>query len=102
MIQKKPKWSQIVYGAKVHRCCEAVFKCGYYIVMTAWCFQLLRDKSWFPRVLGGVGETRHCWTDGYPFQELPSDLQQFYLTVAGYHLSEVVLHMSQYRCPDFW
>lgn len=102
MIVKKPRWSYAVWGAKVTRCCEAVFKCAYYLFMTAWAFSLLRDKPWMPWVLGGSGETRFCWSDGFPFQVMPEDLKTFYLTAIGYHLAEVVLHVAEFGLPDFW
>ena len=30
---------------------------------------LSRDEPWLPRLLGGSGSTKACWT-GYPFQEM--------------------------------
>jgi len=102
MIKKKAKWSYAVWGAKVQRCCEAIFKCIYYVGMTAWGFQILSGKPWVPWVLGGHGDTRRCWTDGPSLQALPDDLRQFYLTAVGFHFSEVLMHMSESRHPDFW
>jgi ceramide synthetase len=102
MIVKKPRWSYAVHGAKVNRCCEAVFKCCYYVGMTAWGFYLLRGKPWLPWVLGGSGDTRFCWTDGFPFQAMPEDLQKFYLTSVGFHLCDVVMHVMETGLPDFW
>jgi len=102
MIPKKPRWSITVWGAKVTRCCDSVFKCVYYLAMTIWCFSLLRDEPWLPRFLGGSGETKFCWTDGYPFQAISPDLRRFYLTAVGYHLSEVAMLLLEVRHPDFW
>eukprot|EP00933_Yihiella_yeosuensis_P038831 TRINITY_DN32770_c1_g1_i1.p1 TRINITY_DN32770_c1_g1~~TRINITY_DN32770_c1_g1_i1.p1 ORF type:complete len:324 (+),score=42.15 TRINITY_DN32770_c1_g1_i1:58-1029(+) len=102
MIPKKPRWSTAVYGAKITRCCDSVFKCVYYAAMTTWCFALLRDEPWFPRLLGGSGETRHCFTGGYPFQTVSPELRRFYLTAIGYHLSEVAMLLLEVRLPDFW
>merc|ERR1719247_426555 len=101
MIVRKAKWSNAVWGAKVHRWRESVFKCIYFICMTTWVFRLLQDKAWLPPVLGGSGETRHCWT-GNATQAMPEDLKQFCLVAAGFHLSEVVLHVAGPRHPDFW
>ncbi|CAE7590273.1 hyl-1 [Symbiodinium natans] len=118
MIPKKPRWSYQVWGAKVTRCCDSIFKCCYYCAMTTWCFALLRDQPYLPRLLGGSGDTRNCWR-GYPFQDIPSELCSFYLTAVGYHLSEVaMLLLEAARClvsfemvpaaswtlwhPDFW
>ncbi|CAL1133609.1 unnamed protein product [Cladocopium goreaui] len=101
MIPKKPRWSHTVWGAKVTRCCDSIFKCAYYCAMTAWCFALLKDEPWLPRLLGGRGETKACWTN-YPFQEVSADLRRFYLTAVGYHCSEVVLLLLEVRHPDFW
>merc|ERR1719450_550471 len=91
MIPKKNRWNHNVWGAKVTRCCDSVFKCSYYAAMTVWSFALLRGEPWTPWVLGGSGSTRFCWTDGYPFQAIPADLRRFYLTAVGYHLSEVAM-----------
>jgi len=102
MIEKKPRWSYAVYGAKVTRCCDSVFKCSYYAAMTVWSLSLLRDEPWVPWVLGGKGEMRFCWTDGYPFQAVPAELRRFYLTAVGYHLSEVAMLLLETRLPDFW
>eukprot|EP00435_Cladocopium_sp_Y103_P003129 s62_g1.t1 len=101
MIPKKPRWSHTVWGAKVTRCCDSIFKCAYYCAMTAWCFALLKDEPWLPRLLGGRGATKACWTN-YPFQEVSADLRRFYLTAVGYHCSEVVLLLLEVRHPDFW
>mmetsp|Transcript_60391 Transcript_60391/g.141365 ORF Transcript_60391/g.141365 Transcript_60391/m.141365 type:complete len:330 (+) Transcript_60391:97-1086(+) len=101
MIPKKPRWSYQVWGAKVTRCCDSIFKCCYYCAMTTWCYALLRDQPWLPRLLGGSGDTRHCWR-GYPYQDLSSELCSFYLTAVGYHLSEVVMLLLEVRHPDFW
>jgi hypothetical protein len=102
MIPKKPRWSEAVWGAKVHRCCDALFKCCYYSAMTVWAISFLGGKTWVPRVLGGSGETRFCWTDGIPFQPIDDDLRHFYLTAIGYHLCEVVAHIMDFGLPDFW
>jgi len=102
MIPKKPRWSGPVWDAKVVRCCDAVFKCVYYLTMTTWCFVLLRGKPWVPWVLGGSGQTRFCWTDNYPFQQVPEQLQRFYLTAVGFHLSEAAMVLLDTRKPDFW
>jgi hypothetical protein len=102
MIPKKARWSHAVYGAKITRCCDSVFKCIYYCAMTIWCYSLLRDQPWLPRALGGNGSTRFCWTDGYPFQAISPELRQFYLTAIGYHLSEVAMLLLEVRLPDFW
>lgn len=101
MIPKKPRWSHNVWGAKVTRCCDSIFKCAYYCAMTTWCFALLKDEPWLPRLLGGRGATKFCWT-GYPFQEVSSDLRRFYLTAVGYHCSEVLMLLLEERHPDFW
>mmetsp|Transcript_71469 Transcript_71469/g.149392 ORF Transcript_71469/g.149392 Transcript_71469/m.149392 type:complete len:327 (+) Transcript_71469:79-1059(+) len=102
MIPKKARWSNQVYGAKVERCCDSVFKCCYYAAMTTWSFAILRQEPWTPSVLGGGGSTRFCWTDGYPFQAASVDLRRFYLTAVGYHLSEVAMLLLEVRHPDFW
>lgn len=102
MIPKKPRWSNAVWGAKVVRCCDSVFKSSYYAAMTTWCYAILRDQSWVPWALGGTGDTRHCWTDGYPFQVQPADLRRFYLTAVGFHWSEVAMLLIDNRHPDFW
>lgn len=102
IIKKKARWSHPVWGAKVVRCCDAVFKCCYYASMTLWGFYILRDKPWTPWVLGGRGDTRKCWTDGHPYQPVSDDLRQFYLTAVGYHLCEVVVHLMEVHAPDFW
>merc|ERR1712048_958919 len=69
---------------------------------TVWGFSVLQGKPWAPWVLGGSGDTRFCWTDGFPFQAIPEDLQRFYLTALGYHVSEFVRHLMEARSPDFW
>jgi len=102
MVPRKPRWSAAVWGAKVTRCCDAVFKCSYYASMTTWCWALLRGEPWLPPVLGGSGKTRFCWTDGYPFQTMPGELNRFYLIAAGYHMSEVAMLFLEQRHPDFW
>ncbi|CAE8727080.1 unnamed protein product, partial [Polarella glacialis] len=102
MIPKKPRWSYPVWEAKIIRCCDSVFKCCYYLAMTIWCFSLLRDEKWLPRVLGGSGDTKFCWTDNYPFQAVSADMRRFYLTAVGYHLSEVAMLLLEVRHPDFW
>lgn len=102
IIPKKARWSQFVWGAKVHRASDSLFKCVYYLAMTLWAWYVLHDKPWVPWVLGGSGETQFCWTDWSSFQTTPADLKHFYLTAIGYHLSEVVMHMVNDGCPDFW
>lgn len=101
MIVKQARWSWTVHGAKVTRCCDSVFKCFYYIVMTTWCFALLREESWLPSVLGGRGATQHCWTDGYPFQGVSPGLRNFYLTSIGFAVSDIVMLLMEPRKPDF-
>eukprot|EP00444_Apocalathium_aciculiferum_P049109 CAMPEP_0183508500 /NCGR_PEP_ID=MMETSP0371-20130417/8897_1 /TAXON_ID=268820 /ORGANISM="Peridinium aciculiferum, Strain PAER-2" /LENGTH=360 /DNA_ID=CAMNT_0025704881 /DNA_START=109 /DNA_END=1189 /DNA_ORIENTATION=- len=102
MIPKKARWSYPVWGAKVERCCDSVFKCCYYAAMTVWCFSILQGQPWMPWVLGGSGSTRFCWTDGYPFQQNSPELRRFYLTAVGFHLSEVAFLLLEVRKPDFW
>lgn len=102
LIAKKARWSHQVWGAKVQRCCDALFKCGYYTVMMVWLLSFLRGEAWVPWVLGGSGETRFCWTDGLPFQPMNEDLKQYYLVAVGYHLCEVAMHMTSFGLPDFW
>lgn len=102
MIPKKTRWSYAVWGAKVTRCCDSVFKCSYYASMTTWSFAFLRKEPWMPTVLGGTGVTRFCWTDGYPFQVVSTELRRFYLTAVGFHLSEVAMLMLETKLPDFW
>lgn len=102
MIPKKPRWSFTVWGAKVTRCSDSVFKCSYYAAMTVWCFALLRDQPWLPHAMGGSGDTQFCWKDGYPFQAVVPELRRFYLTAVGYHLSEVAMLLLETRHPDFW
>jgi len=101
-IPKKSRWSDAVWGAKVERCCDSVFKCSYYAAMTTWSFALLRGAPWTPWVLGGGGSTKFCWTDGYPFQAVPPEMRRFYLTAIGFHLSEVAMLLLEVRHPDFW
>uniref|UniRef100_A0A7S1SB96 TLC domain-containing protein n=1 Tax=Alexandrium catenella TaxID=2925 RepID=A0A7S1SB96_ALECA len=102
MIPKKPRWSGPVWDAKVVRCCDAVFKCFYYLAITTWWTVALRGDPWVPRVLGGGGQTRSCWTDGHPFQPVPDQLRRFYLTAIGFHLSEAAMVFLETRKPDFW
>lgn len=102
LMPKKERWSEKVWGLKVIRCCEAVFKCGYHLVMTLWCFTLLRNESWLPGVLGGKGDTRNCWADGYPFQAVAPGMRYFYLTAIGYYMSEAAMILTESRKPDFW
>lgn len=102
MIVQKPRWSHAMYGTRVIRCCDSVFKFFMHAAMTTWGFSLLRDQPWVPWVLGGSGQTRSCWSDGYPFQEVPADLTQFYLTAVGYAFSEVAMLLLDRRLPDFW
>mmetsp|Transcript_73460 Transcript_73460/g.215459 ORF Transcript_73460/g.215459 Transcript_73460/m.215459 type:complete len:327 (+) Transcript_73460:64-1044(+) len=102
MIPKKPRWSGPVWDAKVVRCCDAVFKCFYYLTMTVWCSVLLRGEAWVPWALGGGGQTRFCWADGFPFQPVPDQLRRFYLTAIGFHLSEAAMVLLETRKPDFW
>lgn len=101
MIPKKPRWGPNVWGAKVTRCCDSIFKCVYYLVMTIWCYLLLKDEPWLPGVLGGSGETRFCWTD-YPLQVVSPGLRRLYVVSVGYHLSEVVMLLLEVHHPDFW
>lgn len=102
LIQKKARWSHAVWGAKIHRCSESVFKVLYYIMMTSWTYRLLREKPWLPSVLGGSGHTRNCWTGSLTSQSVTEDIQTLYLVAAGFHLSEVVLHVAGPKHPDFW
>lgn len=101
MIVKKPRWKPEVYGARVVRCCDSVFKFFYYATMTTWGLSLLKGQPWVPWVLGGQGETRFCWTDGHPFQEVPEDLKRFYLTAVGFSFSEIAMLLLDRRLPDF-
>lgn len=102
MIVKKARWNYAVWGAKVIRCCDAVFKFSYYAAMITWGTSVLRGKPWVPWVFGGQGQTRFCWTDGYPFQESHPDLLRFYLTSVGYAFSEVAMLLIDKQLPDFW
>mmetsp|Transcript_107831 Transcript_107831/g.336301 ORF Transcript_107831/g.336301 Transcript_107831/m.336301 type:complete len:326 (+) Transcript_107831:76-1053(+) len=102
MIPKKPRWSSPVWDAKVVRCCDAVFKFFYYLTMTTWCAVVLRGEPWVPWSLGGSGQTRFCWTDGFPMQPVPEQLRHFYLTAVGFHLSEAAMVLLETRKPDFW
>merc|ERR1740120_468574 len=91
-----------MYCARVTRCCDAVFKFFYYAAMATWGASLLKDQPWVPWVLGGHGETRFCWTGGFPFQEVPEDLRRFYLTAVGYSISEIAMLLRDRRLPHFW
>lgn len=102
MIPKKTRWSYTVWGVKVSRCCDYVFKGSYYSAMTVWAFSFLRKEPWMPTVLGGIGSTQFCWTDGFPFQEIPAEIRRLYLTAIGYHLSEVAMLLVETKAPDFW
>eukprot|EP00418_Pyrodinium_bahamense_P010097 CAMPEP_0179113234 /NCGR_PEP_ID=MMETSP0796-20121207/52968_1 /TAXON_ID=73915 /ORGANISM="Pyrodinium bahamense, Strain pbaha01" /LENGTH=326 /DNA_ID=CAMNT_0020811425 /DNA_START=30 /DNA_END=1010 /DNA_ORIENTATION=- len=102
MIPKKPRWSNPVWDAKVVRCCDALFKGGYCVTMTAWAFSILRDKPWVPWFLGGSGDTRFCWSDGFPYQAIPEELRRFYLIAIGYNLSDAAMIFLETRKPDFW
>jgi len=102
LIPKQARWSNTVWGLKQIRCSEAVFKCSYFATMTIWCFTIVRRESWLPPLLGGSGDTRFCWTDGFPFQQNPPELRQFYLTAIGFHLSEAVMVLLENPKPDFW
>lgn len=102
LIPKKPRWSYEVWGAKVTRCCDAIFRFGYYVGMTVWGYQLLKGASWTPNVLGGSGDVRFCWKEGFPFQVLDPNLQLFYLAHVGFHLCEVAMLLSEKKHPDFW
>jgi hypothetical protein len=56
-----------------------------------------------PTVLGGTGSTSNCWTDGYPFQEVPESLKKFYLIFIGFSSAEMVGHIIRERKrPDFY
>eukprot|EP00928_Gymnodinium_smaydae_P038134 TRINITY_DN26358_c0_g6_i1.p1 TRINITY_DN26358_c0_g6~~TRINITY_DN26358_c0_g6_i1.p1 ORF type:complete len:331 (+),score=71.77 TRINITY_DN26358_c0_g6_i1:76-1068(+) len=102
MIPRKQRWSQEVWQAKVVRCCDAVFKCVYFLVMTVWGWALLRQEPWLPWALGGSGETRFCWADNFPLQSNSLGLRRFYLAALGFHVSEVVMLLTEAELPDFW
>lgn len=102
LIPRKQRWSHEVWGAKVVRCCDAVFKCTYFLVMTVWGWALLRNEPWLPWSLGGAGETKHCWSDNFPLQANSMDLRRFYLAALGFHVSEVVMLLTEAELPDFW
>ena len=44
-----------------------LFKLGYYVAVTAWGYVILKDKQFFPVLLGGSGDINRCF-EKYPFQ----------------------------------
>lgn len=97
-IPKKARWSESVWGAKIERCCDAIFKCVYFSALSIWGFALLREEGYTPWVLGGSGDTRNCWTE----DSVGQPLRQFYMFAFGFHLSEMAMLAIDDKYPDFW
>ena len=98
LIPKKPHWSAEVWIAKLER-----FQLGLSLTATIFLYQNLRNSSWLPPVLGGSGSTINCWSDGFPFQDVPESLRNFYLMFIGYSSAEMVGHIIRERKrPDFY
>jgi len=103
LIQKRPYWTTEVWVAKLERFCSAIFQLGFSAVATFLLHSTLRQTSWLPPVLGGTGSTTNCWTNDYPYQEIPDALKKFYLIFIGYSSSEMVGHIIRERKrPDFY
>merc|ERR1711920_207837 len=89
-------------GLKIQRSCDYTFKFTYYTAMALWGFALLRNETWMPPILGGSGATKECWTGGFPFQAVPSEIRRLYLTAIGFHVSEMGILLLERKAPDFW
>ena len=53
-----------------------------------------------PSSLGGTGDYRLCF-EGYPYTKHAENLQEYYLVVTGYHLSQLILHWLGTQKSDF-
>lgn len=102
LIPKKPRWSNALWGMRIERCCSSIFRCCYFLAMTAWGYSALSVEPWLPWPLGGSGSTSDCWTEGYPHQRLSRDVMTYYVISVGYGCSEVLLLLLEMqRRPDF-
>ena len=62
---------------------------------------LSRDEPWLPRLLGGSGSTKACWT-GYPFQEMGFLAEQEWFGVRELTTVHVAGFDDSGACSVYW
>mmetsp|Transcript_4972 Transcript_4972/g.10893 ORF Transcript_4972/g.10893 Transcript_4972/m.10893 type:complete len:320 (-) Transcript_4972:287-1246(-) len=94
-LVKKGKWSEEVYEAKLHRFGSAIFKAVWFGSFSLYTYYIvLKDASWFPPILGGSGDSKNCWSEGYPFQLISEEFRFYYCLATGYHASELLFQLA--------
>lgn len=105
VIQKKGKWSHVVYESKLERFGSAIFKFLFFSVFSWFSYvHLLRGAEWMPSELFGNGSTAKCWGDGRAFDNAPMELHllKFYQVAIAYHTSELIFQiLYEMQKPDF-
>lgn len=73
-----------------------VAKAIYYSAVTYWGYQLLKDTSFMPPILGGNGDVKNCFVN-VPFQAPVNGLLAYSLVSLGYYLGDLVDTVGQNR-----
>lgn len=79
--------------AKTTKATNSFFKGLYFICVTTWGYQLLKDEKYLPPMLLGKGNLRNINAD-FPNYGVDYHFKLYYLGTMGYHLYSLVKHCS--------
>jgi hypothetical protein len=72
----------------------------YFIVITAYGYETLKDCSWMPPQLFGSGSVSTAWND-WPYSEVSTAVKSYYLIELSYHAHSLVFHLFTIHRNDF-
>lgn len=81
----KEKNDEELRKSKTLKACNSLYKGIYFIVVTLWGYQTLKDQDYLPTSLFGKGDYQH-FNVNYPRQNWPEGMRTYYLGTMGYHV----------------
>ena len=70
------------------------------VIVSAFGYYVLKDQYYMPTFLGGSGDYLLCYKEA-PYPKHAPFLKEYYLIVTGYHLSQIMIHVTGTQKNDF-
>ncbi|CDW76728.1 lag1 longevity assurance [Stylonychia lemnae] len=96
----KEKNNEDIRVSKTIKSCNSLYKSIYFILVTIWGYQTLKDEPYLPKELFGKGHLQFI-NDNYPVQVWPVGLRCYYLGTMGYHVHQLFAHALHPIRNDF-
>jgi len=91
----KEKNDDVLRREKTKKACHSLYKGLYFIGITITGYYLLKDENFIPPEMFGHGSLKNM-SSSFPgfFKSFPFGVRYYYLGTLGYHVHQLIFHLT--------